>query len=599
MIPSLGNIIGSLVSNIHVVHAAVANANKDAPNHSHILPHMVYILPSHQHLPVNAKGNVIRKETMKQFHDVIETMYDDFMQGTISSLDVAQMSDANIISNDYQQLESFLCTEIAGVLEKEVSFIAFNKDVSLFDLGLNSLLAIHLRNIISKTLKVSIPSNFIYEHSSIRSLVHALGRKEPSTISSSDTTEQHYKETQALLEHYLACAKRDFQKCTAIQQQHHGHVVLLTGATGSLGSFMLCDLIQSSRVTKIYCSVRITHCGSNTKATAMNRIRQSFRDRMLDISLLDHVKVEALPTDFNATYFGWGKATYNQLRQEVTMVQACGWLFDFIHPIAHFDKECIQGLYNLLKFAHHPIHPMYVHTISSISATAAMGVDHIPETISPQDPHVALAMGYAQSKYIVEHLFDYLMREKHFPCIVERMGQLSGDTIHGAWSKSENYPLMIIGGGEKLHMMPDLKDAVIDWLPVDYASSCIVDIMLKTSATYTPEDLVGRVFHIVNPNRVSWSHVLKAMHGCGMDFQTVELEEWIMTLQKHQSNPAYRLLSFYQHVLLQGEKDAQKQWQKQIWETKHTAGLAKMLNRAPVVDTRLMSKYYTFWKNQS
>lgn len=248
-----------------LVHAAVANANKDAPNHSHILPHMVYILPSHQHLPVNAKGNVIRKETMKQFHDVIETMYDDFMQGTISSLDVAQLSDANIISNDYQQLESFLCTEIAGVLEKEVSFIAFNKDVSLFDLGLNSLLAIHLRNIISKALKVSIPSNFIYEHSSIRSLVHALGRKEPSTISSSDTTEQHYQETQALLEHYLACAKRDFQKCTAIQQQHHGHVVLLTGATGSLGSFMLCDLIQSSRVTKIYCSVRITHCGSNTK----------------------------------------------------------------------------------------------------------------------------------------------------------------------------------------------------------------------------------------------------------------------------------------------------------------------------------------------
>ncbi|KAI7884620.1 acetyl-CoA synthetase-like protein [Lichtheimia hyalospora FSU 10163] len=572
-----------------MVHAAVATANKDAPNHSRILPHMVYILPIHEHLPLNAKGNVVRKETMKQFEDIIESMYDGF-QGTSSMSNVSKISDANILSNDHQ-LESFLCNEVAGVLGKEPSLIAANKDLSLFDLGLNSLLVVHLRNIITKELTIPIPSNFIYENPSIRAIVHGLRKQEQASTSytSNSSMESSYKETQALLERYLARAKRDFQACVAIQHQHHDHVVLLTGATGSLGSFMLCDLIQSSRVSKIYCTVR-----AQSKAAAMNRIRQSFCDRMLDISLLNHVKVEALPTDLNATYFGWDKDTYHRLGQEVTMIQACGWLVDFNQSITHFDRECIQGLYNLLKFAHHPIHPMYVHTISSISAAAAMSTHHsIPETIPPQDPHVALPIGYAQSKYIVEHLFDYLTREKRFPCIIERMGQLCGDTIHGAWSINEQFPLMMMGGGDKLHMMPDLKGTMVDWLPVDYASSTIVDIMLKTSARFTPEDLVGRVFHIVNPNRVTWSHVLKSMHGCGMDFQVVEPEEWVMTLQKHQANPAYRLLSYYQDVLLQGNN----QVHETIWETKHTTALVKKLTTAPVLDTKLMSKYYRFWKS--
>lgn len=572
-----------------VVHAAVAAANNEAPDHSHILPHMVYILSSDEHLPLNAKGNVVRKETMEQFKDVIENMYDEFMQGTTSTLNVPKSSDTIILPNA-QQLESFLCNEIASVLGKEPSLITTNKNRSLFDLGLNSLLVIHLRNIITKSLKVSIPNNFIYEHPSIHALVHALRKRQDDQSTTTITTmEQHYKETQALLDGYLARAKHDFQKCVAIHQQHHGHVVLLTGATGSLGSFMLCDLIESSRVTKIYCSVRAT-----THAEAINRIRQSFYDRMLDVSLLDHVKVEALPTDFNATYFGWGKETYSRLRQEVTMVQACGWLVDFNQTITHFDKECIQGLYNLLKFAHHPVNPMNVHTISSISATAAMHRFSMPETFPPQDPHVALPIGYAQSKYIVEHLFDYLMREKHFPCIVERVGQLCGDTIQGAaWSKNEQYPLMIMGGGDQLHRMPDLKDTMVDWLPVNYASAAIVDIMLKSSLTPL-EDLVGRVFHIVNPNRVSWSHVLKAMHGCGMKFQVVDPKEWIKTLQEHQTNPAYRLLSFYQLFLLQRENDARP---TQIWETKHTTRLTKMLAKAPVLDTNLMSRYYRYWKS--
>lgn len=561
------------------MHAAVANANANAPNYSIILPEMIYILPLSKHLPTTVKGNVVRKSAIKEFEDVIEKMYTNFMQGTGNTRN-PDTSNAWPI----QDIESLLVQAASNVLGKSPTLISKNKDQSLFDLGLNSLLAIQLRNAIAAKFG-HISNTFLYEHPSIKAIATAL--RSPNAVKSND--EQRYQETQALLESYIARAKVDFSPCITNKEtgddQQQQHVVLLTGSTGALGAFILHDLIRSPKVSKIYCPVRAT-----TTTNGMDRIIESFNARHLDVSLLDSGKVEALPMNLNAEYLGWSKELYDRLKQEITIVQACGWLVDFNQPITHFDKECIQGLYNLLKFAHRPTNPMRVHTISSVSATAAMkNVDRISETTLPQDPHVAMPIGYAQSKYIAEHLFDYLTREKGMPCIVERMGQVCGDSIKGTWGIQEQFPLMMVGGGAMLKKMPDLGKMTIDWIPIDYAASSITDIMLNTTTTPI-EQLRGRVFHIVNPNHVSWSNVLQAMQECGMQFDVVKPKEWIADLSKHQENPAYRLLSFYEGNLL-GDSNMP------IFETTNTIQFtSSTLKEAPIFDAKLMMKCLAYWK---
>lgn len=553
------------------MHEAVAKANANAPNYSIILPEMIYILPLNKHLPTTVKGNVVRKSAIKEFEDVIERMYTNFMQGTgnIRNQDINSAS-------PIQEVESMVVHAASTVLGKSPALIASNKQQSLFDLGLNSLLAIQLRNTIAAKFG-HISNTFLYEHPSIQAIATAL--KSPNTVNSND--EQRYQETQALLESYIARANVDFGTCITTDTQKTGdeqHVVLLTGSTGALGAFILRDLICSPKVSKIYCPVRVTPTSGNL----MDRIVESFNARRLDVSLLNTGKVEALKMDLNAEYLGWSKEVYERLKQEITIIQACGWLVDFNQPITHFDKECIQGLYNLLKFAHCPINPIRVHTISSVSATAAIKVNRVAETTLPGDPHVAMPMGYAQSKYIVEHLFDYLTREKGMPCIVERMGQVCADTLAGAWSIHEQYPLMIVGGGAMLKKMPDLNKLTIDWIPIDYAASSITDIMLNT--TNTPiEQLTGRVFHIVNPNHVSWSDVLQAMQACGMQFDIVKPEEWVADLSKHQDNPAYRLLSFYESNLIGDHR-------MPIFETENA-----ILKAAPTFDAKMLRKCLDYW----
>lgn len=137
--------------------------------------------------------------------------------------------------------------------------------------------------------------------------------------------------------------------------------------------------------------------------------------------------------------------------------------------------------------------------------------------------------------------------------------------------------------------MPALKSDVIDWLPVDYAAASIVEIMLKTSKK-PAKDLINQVFHIVNPHMVSWDDVLDAMKKCGMQFDVVSPAEWVAELAKHQDNPAYRLMGFY-------EKSFGTGFVLPEFVTTETIKTTPTLNESPAFDADLLSKQLQYWSS--
>lgn len=198
-----------------------------------------------------------------------------------------------------------------------------------------------------------------------------------------------------------------------------------------------------------------------------------------------------------------------------------------------------------------------------------------------------MPLGYAQSKFIVEVLFDYLTTEKNFPCYIERLGQVCGDSVNGVWNTSEQYPLMFIGGGAVMHKMPKM-DTIIDWIPVDYAAQTIADIMLHTAYLSTNRD--QSVYHIVNPRLIQWDDVLQAMKEAGMTFDIVSPPEWVESLAQDDKNPAYTLMGFYETNF----KDAFKM---PVWKTTKTTTLAPILDKTPVVDASLFGKFLKRWQS--
>jgi thioester reductase-like protein len=297
-------------------------------------------------------------------------------------------------------------------------------------------------------------------------------------------------------------------------------------------------------------------------------------------------RVEALATNFNKPYFGYKKKLYEKLKEEVTTVQHCAWELNFNMPIDYFDRECISPLYNILLFAYKDANPMHVYFVSSISASAAAG-NEIEETPLPFDSHVAMPMGYAQSKFVVEMLFNYLAAEKQFPCYIQRLGQGCDDSVNGVWNISEQYPLMFVGGGSIMHKMPEL-DINIDWITIDYAATSIVETVLHTASLAADKEC--NIFHIVNPYIIHWSKTLDAMRSSGMTFETVPIADWIGALYKDESNSAFRLIAFYEDIF-------KKSSIIPIWKTEKTREITPIIENAPVLDVKLFSKFLNYWES--
>ncbi|EPB93060.1 hypothetical protein HMPREF1544_00134 [Mucor circinelloides 1006PhL] len=559
---------------IATVHAAVKEANLECPGHSKILPQMVKILPFNKVLPSTDKGTVMRKKAESTYQDVVEKLYKDFLEGPTSRTKTNAGDDTSAWSPE--QTEDFLIACAAEVLDVPQTTFK-DRTQSIFDFGLNSLSAIQLRNRIAEYFD-DVPQNFLFQHPSIISMREALMSSQHEDPA--EQAEKQYQKTLKLAEAYIKMAKKDFPRARNFYNDNRGKVILLTGVTGSLGSFMLRDLLQDPSVDKVYCCIR----GKDSQL--QDRLVEAFESRCLDKSLLNTDRVEVLPMRFSEPFLGFTEERYYQLKQEVTIVQHCAWMLNFNMPVDHFDKECIQPFYNLLKFAYKEVNPMHVHFISSISASAAAGAEILEEPL-PMDPHVAMSMGYAQSKFIVEILFNYLSTEKDFPCYIERLGQVCGDSVNGVWNVSEQYPLMFVGGGSIMHKMPNL-DTIIDWAPCDVAAAAIVDIMLRTA--YLPADPKQSIYHIVNPHLVMWSDVLTAMKESGMKFDIVEPAEWVEELSKDDTNPAFRLMSFY-------EGNFKENFKMPIWKTEKTSAMTPIIAKSPVLDANLFSKFLARWQS--
>ncbi|KAG2237907.1 hypothetical protein INT48_002212 [Thamnidium elegans] len=556
-------------------HESVKKANKDAPNHSTILPEMVKIIPFSKHLIVSDKGTVSRKRSIAYFQVEVDTMYAKFLT---NKQNVHHGVDPNTI-------ETRVMKNVARVLGPSN---AIQKEVSLFKQGLNSLLSIQLQNYLSKDI-YPVPQDFLYDYPTIATIVDYFSKanivnkpKEEIPV----TKKFNYQATTDILDKYLQSASKDLIPAVVTNysdpNDDREHVVMLTGATGSLGSAILLKLLQNPKVKTVYALVR-----GNESTDLMGRIADSFRKRGYPESeLYEAGRVQALPMNVEQEYLGLSINIYNKLKSETTVILSCAWLLDFNQPVAHYDSECIKGLYNMVKFANKEINPIHFHFISSVSATGAYGI-YVPEAAMPNNPQVALPMGYGQSKFIVEQLFHYLVEKKNMPCYVHRVGQLCGDSNTGAWNTTEMYPLTLVGGGSYMKKMPDL-DTAVNWMPVDYAGSIIVDIMMNTAASF-PESTDKTIFHIINTNEISWSSLLTSMKQCGMEFEVIDPESWVQEVFEDQNNPCYKLLGFYQKLFTNGQRHSVR------WETSSTRTLSPCMKQAPTVSDRLFT-YLEHWK---
>ncbi|WVQ83357.1 hypothetical protein IAT38_005496 [Cryptococcus sp. DSM 104549] len=524
---------------LDTIWPVIAEANASAPTHSRVLPEMVEILGYGTDIPVATKMSILRPACYKKFAGIIDAIYERFERGT---------GEPKLDITSKPEMEAFLTTTILTALgEKATSSLLPSTD--LFAYGVDSLQATRVRNVITKSLELGedtkLGQNIVYEYPSISQLADYLLELK-SGKAGANGPEKAYSTMWEMVERYAGkLVKGEAGSATASGVQTNGdnsHVVVLTGATGSLGAHILDQLVRRPDVRKVVCLSR-----AKSHDDSLQRVQDSLSQRLRILSPESEAKIVSFAADVNREDLGLASEEYETLRTETTAVIHNAWPVNFVLSIESYDEH-IGGAVNLLNLTlKSPKQTKPAFFFSSSVGTRQGGTEAVVEEGFAETPDKATGMGYGRSKWVVEKIMERAGKETAARCGVLRIGQLAGDTENGVWNETEAWPLMF-KSANAINALPMLEEKP-SWLPVNQAAATITEVVTFASQTFTPSS--ASVYHVLNSHLASWSDILAGLTAGGLQFETVSRAEWLDRLAKSNPdvtvNPTYKLLGFYQN----------------------------------------------------
>ncbi len=204
--------------------------------------------------------------------------------------------------------------------------------------------------------------------------------------------------------------------------------ILLTGATGFIGAFLLCELLERTRA-QIVCHVR---------CTSVDHGKQRVLDNLRLYGLNDSVdmdRVSIVDGDLATARLGLSESRFAALADEVDAIFHNGALVNFSYGFKPFIAPNVVGTQEVLRLAC-TSRPKRVNFVSTVQFFVFGGHASCPPTVDETTP-LELASdswgGYAQSKWVAERMV-WIAAERGLPVSVFRPALVVGCSKTGACS---------------------------------------------------------------------------------------------------------------------------------------------------------------------
>lgn len=305
--------------------------------------------------------------------------------------------------------------------------------------------------------------------------------------------------------------------------------ILLTGATGFLGSHMLLDLLRHSDA-HVYCLVRAAD-----EAAATERLGAQLRSYKLPWSSEIRRRITVLPGDIRSPRLGLTDEQWHALAYELDSIVGVAAAVDFLRGYQSLRSSNVLGALTLAELAATG-RPKPLHHISSIAVFNEVGITSMGE----DDPlaHVdRLISGYDQSKWAAEVA---LRRARDHGLVVTalRPGGIGGHTKTGAYNPLDLSSGLISAFG-RFRTVPAFR--YLNAAPVDWVSRVAVAAICEPDAWGFDYNLTGV------PNTLD--DVVQDMALGGMHVRVQDWDEWRTdTLARLQAEPVPEL-AFLSRVL--------------------------------------------------
>ncbi len=286
--------------------------------------------------------------------------------------------------------------------------------------------------------------------------------------------------------------------------------VLLTGATGFLGAFLLDQLLQQSQAS-VYCLVR-----AQNSAIAKDRIFKNLQQYRLWQPSYDS-KIIPLVGDLAQPQLGLSNQTFQLLAESIDIIYHNGSMVNFMYPYPVMKATNVSSTETLLRLAsQHKIKPVHFVSTMGVFSPIAYSDNHIVHFQDAAD-HPEGLYGYTQSKWVAEKLLA-IAQSRGIPTTIHRPAWVEGDSQTGYCNQGD-FLRSLIKGCLQLGVAPDWQ-MPIDFTPVDYLSKAIVYLSHQ-------EISAGQSYNFANPRAIWWNQLVDWLKDYGYTLEQIPYFDWL------------------------------------------------------------------------
>lgn len=365
-------------------------------------------------------------------------------------------------------------------------------------------------------------------------------------------------------------------------------VVLVTGASGSLGGHLVDQIAQIPDVKTVVCL--------NREKNVEPYLRQQKAMREKGIRSFDKIrpKLLVLQTDSSKPMFGLSSSEYEGLVSSVTHLIHNAWPMSAKRPLAGFESQ-FQVMRNLIDFACDIVSrrpecfKFSFQMVSSVGVVGHYGIGNgEKKTMVPEERvgiDSVLPNGYGDAKWGCERMLDETLH-KHpdrFRTMAVRLGQIAGSKTSGYWNTMEHFGFLI-KSSQTLNALPDV-DGTVYWTPVNDIAGALSDLVLSDRTPYP-------IYHIENPVGQPWREMNAILADALNIPNLIPFEEWVERVRAapQRNNPAATLLDFLDSNYLRMSCGGL------VLDVKKTLEHSKTLSAVGQVSEEVARKYIHIWK---
>ncbi|GIZ41761.1 hypothetical protein CKM354_000505600 [Cercospora kikuchii] len=583
---------------IEAIWPHVKKVNANSPAHARIMKDMILVTSLRKPLPRAGKGTVQREASVELYEKELEELYEspiaERKDSKASAFSLSSMpSDTSVSPTRPRSIESVsspssevavtsralvtttkrsdeqnqigrpagrwgdfdtisLARRILDIL-KDVFGLTVAVDQDIFSAGVDSLgvttIVRELQRLLSTTDqgRYFIAPKAVYQNPTAIGLAAFLCGDAPEELAAED-------QMQRIFEKYTA--NLPITTRSPLPANHAAKVVVLTGSTGSFGTYLFDALLRDETVAEVICL--------NRRVNAEEEQARSLIRKGMSANFAKKKTVTFAACDFSRPYLGLNISEYKDFLGRATHVLHNAWNVNFNLPLTYFDSPHIQGVRQLVDFSARSKYGAMIFFISSVGAVSSLrqpqGADGRPRPV-PEEPigdwsAASTEGGYGQSKLVAERILATAAKDAGIPCAICRVGQIAGPSPgEGDWQRNEWLPTLVVSS-RNMGCLPTSLGSFnnVDWVPIDLAAKIVLDFVGHAGKKLLESPNQPQIYHAVNPRPTPWQSLLPAVQSSLAVEKTVPFEEWIDKLtrlgdQDINRYPAVKLANFYRSLL--------------------------------------------------